>query len=161
MIVICLQADTSEMEINPRKTVCGCPSGGVMNSHTRNPLTVWSVFVSVHFVLSLCGMYLLVYTLSSHRVECICQCTVIISLCGMYLSVYSCLLTLWNVSVSVQLSSHCVECICQCTVVLSPCGMYLSLYSCPVTFVIVQLLVPGDLGVFSWGRLQQRMILEC
>ena len=83
MIVICLQADTSEMEINPRKTVCGCPSGGVMNSHTRNPLTVWSVFVSVHFVLSLCG-----------------------------LSVYTCPLTVWSVFVSVQLSSHCVECIC-------------------------------------------------
>ena len=91
---------------------------------------MWNVFVNVQ--------------LSSHRVECICQCTVVLSPCGMYLSVYNCHLTAWNVFVSVQLSSHRVECICQCTVVLSPCGMYLSVYSCPVTFVSVQLHVPGE-----------------
>ena len=105
-----------------------------MNSHTRNPLTVWNVFVSVH--------------LSSHCVECICQCTVVPSLCGKYLAVYSCPLTVWNVFVSVQLSSHCVECICHCTVVLS----HLSVYSC---------MYRVNLGEFSCGRLQQRMILEC
>ena len=49
------------------------------------PLTVWKVSGSVQ--------------LSSHRVECICQCTVVLSLCGMYLSLYSCPVTF----VSVQL----------------------------------------------------------
>ena len=37
-------------EINPPKTACGCPYGGILkkNCHIRNLLTLWNAFVNVH-----------------------------------------------------------------------------------------------------------------
>ena len=43
------------MEINPPKTVCGCPWGGVIrNGDVSNPLTLWNANKNIFFLRHLC-----------------------------------------------------------------------------------------------------------